>query len=208
MKNAMRLCLVLTSAATLFLGIDSSAHAGQKHIFYFNGVKLEKVGESGYNKIIQALKDDGFDVIYQPRYDDSMSVIDKVAKRTVKQVNDLIASGTPPEDITVSGYSFGSVISMFTALALNNPKINYVFIAGCPGGRARHFDIDYANIHGRVLSIHDKDDNKFKSCGDKISAASPYKEITIQSGKGHKGFRLPKYMDNWKKPMEAWINGQ
>jgi len=208
MKNTLRLCLVVTSAAALFFGINSSAQAGQKHLFYFNGVKLEKVGEDGYNEIIQSLKDDGFDVIYQPRYDDSMSVIDKEVQKTVKQVNDLIAAGTAPEDIIISGYSFGSVISMYTAIALNNPKINYAFIAGCPGHTARHFDIDYARINGRVLSIVDEDDDKFESCGDKISGASSYKEVTIQSGKGHKGFRIPRFMDNWKKPLEAWANGQ
>lgn len=206
MKKTLRLCLAITTAATLFCGINSLAHAGKKHLFYFNGVKLDIVGDDGYNTIIQSLKDDGFDVIYEPRYEDGMAVIDREVKKTVKHVNDLIAAGTLPEDIIISGYSFGSVISMYTALALNNPKINYVFIAGCPVHVKRHFDIDYANIHGRVLSIADKDDDKFGSCGNKISGASSYKEVMIQSGKGHKGFRLPKLMDNWKKPMEAWAN--
>jgi len=198
---------IAVSTLVLMFGVSGVAHAGDKHLFYMHGCCLEKVGEDDYNEIVNKLKKDGFKVHFETRYDDSVSAMQSFAEKITGQVKALIASGTAPEDITVAGFSLGSVISMLSAVAIDNPKVNYVLLAGCPGPNApRKFDIDFANIHGRVLSITDRDDDRFGTCGNKISNASEFKEITIETGSGHKGFRYSDYepMKAWKEPLEAW----
>lgn len=206
----MKLMIAVISVVILTTAAIGVADAGDKHLFYLNGCCLKKVGTTGYKAIVKKLEKDGFKVVFDARYDDSDAEVQSSAQKTADQVKALIAAGTPAEDITVSGYSLGSVITMYASIALDNPKVNYVLLAGCPVRTTRSFDIDYAKIRGRVLSIIDKDDDRFGSCGNRISGAAAFKEVTIQTGSGHKGFRLADSgaMKAWKEPLKAWTTGQ
>jgi hypothetical protein len=117
-----------------------------------------------------------------------------------------LAKGTAPEDITVSGYSLGSAITLFVSIAVANPKVNYVLLAGCPGIGARALDIDYAKVQGRVLAIVDAKDDRYGSCKARLPESVLQKEVTIDSGHGHAVFRLAdeKNMTLWKAPLENW----
>ena len=200
--------IILIGALVLFsASFGTTAFAGGKHLIYLNGCCLEKVGVSGYNTIVKKLKKDGFDVSFEPRYDDSSDSMDEVAQKTTAAVQALLASGTKPDDIVVAGYSLGSVIAMYSSLQLNNPNVRFVLLAGCPVHTPRHFAINYVNLHGKFLSIIDKYDDKFGSCGKNLSGATSFDEVTIDSGSGHKGFRLSSNYNykKWEKPMESWL---
>jgi hypothetical protein len=60
---------------------------------------------------------------------------------------------TAPEDITVSGNSLGSITTLFTAIKIAEPKVNYVLLAGSQlPSNPRKFRIDFTQVKGRVLS--------------------------------------------------------
>jgi hypothetical protein len=61
-----------------------------------------------------------------------------------------------------------------------------------------------------VLSIIDKGDDRFGSCGNKMTGAAAFKEITISTGHGHKGFRVDESSarNAWKEPLKAWTMGK
>jgi len=207
-KN-MRTFMAVMAVAALLAGFSGAAGAGDKHLFYVNGCCINNVGEEGYEAIVKKLRGDGLDVIFDMRYDDSEEQIQRDVRTIADKVKSMIAAGTAPGDITVSGYSLGSVTALFAAIAIADPGVNYVLLAGCPGANARSFDIDYAKVQGRVLSIIDSNDDRFGSCGSRISNAATFKEITIDSGLGHRVFRLPdsSTIDLWKKPMVNWAMG-
>lgn len=202
--------MAVFAVAALMAGFSGVARAGDKHMFYVNGCCIDKVGEEGYDAIVRKLRNDGLDVIYEVRTDDGDAQIQADVQRIADKVNSMIAAGTAPEDITVSGFSLGSVTAMFASITIANPKVNYVLLAGCPGPNARSFDIDYAKLQGRILSIVDANDDRFGSCGNRISGAATFREITIDSGLGHRVFRLPdsSTIDLWKAPLLNWTRGQ
>jgi hypothetical protein len=186
------------------------AQAGDKHFFYMHGCCLSRVGSGGYASIVREFGKSGLDVKYERRYDDSDEALQAFAQKIAGQVRALLAQGVPPEDITVSGYSIGSALSMYVAIALANPKINYVLFAGCPGSGARAFDIDYPKVQGRVLSIFDEGDDRFGSCKGLLPESVLKKELALSSGQGHMIFQnIHDFaLRLWKDPAEAWAKGQ
>ena len=206
MKN---LIAVIASAASIFcfLGVT---HAAEKHLFYIHGCCIDKTGSGAYTTIAKDLQGAGFNVVFDVRYDDSTAAIQAYSTKVAGQVKDLLAKGVAPEDITVSGFSLGSVTAMFASIEIANPKVNYVLLAGCPGKGARTFDIDYAKVQGRILSIVDVKDDRFESCKSRLPESALKKELEIDSGYGHVIFRYTndKAYKLWKEPLEAWAKGQ
>lgn len=186
------------------------AHAAERHLFYIHGCCIDKVGSGAYEDIAKSLVASGFRVTFDARRDDSDAEVRAYASKVAEQVKALLAGGTAPGDITVSGFSLGSVTAMHTAIQVSHPGVNYVLLAGCPGAGARRFDIDYAKVQGRVLSIVDTGDDRFGSCKGKLPESALRREVVLDSGKGHSVFR---YSDDasmklWKEPLEAWTRGQ
>jgi len=209
----MKTLITVMASAALMAGSLGIAHAADKHLFYINGCCVKgpsdpKVGV--YDTIVTELKNSGFNVVFALRYDDSEKNIQAEVARIADQVKNLLAKGTAPEDITVSGYSLGSVTTLFASIAIANPKVNYVLLAGCPGPGARKFDIDYAKVQGRILSIVDIKDDKFGSCATRVANAATFKEITLDSGEGHRVFFLTDKtnLKLWKEPLVTWAKGQ
>lgn len=180
-----------------------------KYLFWMHGISLEDRGPDSkrvknYEKIVETLASNGFFVITEHR---DPVVIEIYAKVIAKQVRELIKKGVPPQNITVSGYSQGSLIAAATSAELANPKINFGLVSGCTD----RYDLDYSNVKGRILSIVDKGDDGWFSCKDRINAKDAdveFKEVEILTGKGHKGFRIPKnkYMDQWQNLLFDWIS--
>jgi len=184
------------------------ALAAEKNLIYLHGCCIDKVGEHAYDPIIKTLKDDGFKVMFDLRKDDSTEAVHAYAKKVADHVKGLLAKGTAPEDITVAGFSLGSVTTMFASIEIANPKVNYVLLAGCPLTNKR--SIDYAKVQGNILSLVDAKDDRFGSCKSHLSESALKKEITFESGEGHKIFRLStdKAYKLWKEPLVAWAKGQ
>lgn len=192
------------------VGATGVAQAADRHLFYVHGCCIGQVGSAGYEEIVKDLQSSGFKVRFDLRTDDSDAEVKAYASRIAQQVKALLAGGAAPEDITVSGYSLGSVTAMEAAIRVANPKVNYVLLAGCPGPRARRFDIDYAKVQGRILSITDSGDDRFGSCKGKLPESALQREIVLDSGKGHPLFRLPDEgsVRLWREPLQAWAEGR
>lgn len=203
---------LMTAIAGIFLMACASGvvHAAEKHLFYIHGCCIDKVGGGAYEDIVKDLKGSGFNVVFDLRTDDSVGEVKAYAGKVADQVKNLLAKGTAPEDITVSGYSLGSVTSLYAAVAIANPKVNYVLLAGCPGQRARSFDLDYAKVQGRVLAVFDVKDDRFGSCKDKLPASVLQKEVAVDSGHGHQVFRYANEgsIKLWKEPLLEWSKGR
>ena len=207
------LIAVIVSAA-LITGYLGTAHAAEKRLFYLHGCCIKgkhdpKAGE--YETIVQKLKDSGLNVSFQLRTADINDSNDQAmayAAKIAEQVQDLLAKGTPPEDITVAGYSLGSRITLVASGLIANPKVNFVLLAGCPIKQT--IPIDYSRVKGRVLSIRDTKDDKFGSCDGRLPDGLTYKEIVLNSGEGHAVFRLSdeKYLKLWKEPLLNWTEGK
>jgi hypothetical protein len=206
------IAIIMTSMllATAALG---TAQAAEKHLFYMHGCCIKGKDDpkvKAYETIVQNLNEAGFKVAFDLRtadFGDNDSAVQAHAAKVADQVRTLLAQGVAPGDITVAGYSLGSMTALVTAGLIANPKVNVVLLAGCPINPAIKVSIDYAKIKGRVLSIYDVKDEKFGSCNGRLPEGVTSKEVVLNSGKGHSVFRLPdeKHMKLWKDPMLAWI---
>ena len=206
----MKKLIAMIAGITSVFGFAGACHAAEKHLFYIHGCCIDKVGGGAYETIAKDLRSAGFNVVFDLRNDDSTAAVQAYAAKVAGQVKDLLAKGTPPEDITVSGYSLGSVTTMFASIEIANPKVNYVLLAGCPGKGARSFDIDYGKVQGRILSLVDARDDRFESCKSRLPESALKNEVEFDSGYGHQIFRYTtdKAYKLWKEPLEAWAKGQ
>lgn len=201
-----RLSTIIAGLALVGISL-TAAHASEKHLFYSNGCCVNQSNVGGNDEIIaKELRKSGFNLVFQSRTDDSDASIQTEAVKIADQVKSLLANGTAPEDITVSGYSLGSAITLFASIAIANPKVNYVLLAGCPGSGARPFEIDYAKVQGRILSIIDTRDDRFGTCKKLLPENVLQKEVEFNSGYGHAVFRKTDSgnMKLWKEPLENW----
>jgi len=178
------------------------------YLFYMHGIKLEELGPDhrrtkAYNKILDELVNNGFQVFSEHR---EPVVIESYAIKIAEQVKSLLSKGVPARDITVSGYSKGSLIAQTVSGILQIPRINYVLLAGCTD----RYQVDHSKMKGKILSIYDKGDLRFFSCSSKINARKAgiiFREVSISSGRGHRVFRLShkKYIEMWVEPLMAWV---
>jgi hypothetical protein len=208
----MKTLVTAVASVVLYICTLGAVQASDKHLFYVHGCCVKDSGDpkvKDYETIVQKLKDSGFNVEWELRtadVGDNDAAVQAYAAQIADKVNALIAKGTKPENITVAGYSLGSMTSMVAAGLIGNPNINIVLLAGCPAGASIKVTIDYAKVKGRILSITDKGDDKFGSCNGKFAEGNTFKEVAIDSGKGHSAFRLTneKFMSQWLNPMLDW----
>lgn len=212
----MRKLVALISSAALMTSLVHTSNAAEKHLIYMQGCCVKQKNGAvakDYETIVQQLRDAGFNVFFELRTSDetdSDAQAQAYATKISDHVNGLLAKGTPPEDITVSGYSLGSMTALVASGLISNPKINYVSLAGCAVKVNIPVSIDYSRVSGRILSIVDNKDDKFGSCAGKFPNAAAFKEVTLDSGEGHKVFRLTDetHLKLWKDPLESWASGQ
>jgi hypothetical protein len=212
----MKSWIAVIASVALMTGSFGIAHAADKHLFYVHGCCVKDKDDpkvKAYEKIVQELRNSGFDVVFELRtadVGDSAPQVNAYATKIADQVRAMIAKGTAPEDITVAGYSLGSMTTLVTSALIDNPKVNFVLLAGCPIKPAIPVTIDYTKIKGRVLSITDTKDEKFGSCNGRLPEGITYKEIVLNSGEGHAVFRLTdeKNLKLWKEPLVAWTKGK
>jgi len=180
-----------------------------KYLFFMHGKIVEKkglparskkYGSYQYKDMLKALADKGFIVISEARgkgtdiYDYSSEI--------VGQVNGLISKGIPPRNITVSGFSKGGRMTAVVSSLSANKDVNYVILAGCRGSDISQYDL---HLNGRILSIYDKNDDRFGSCDELFTVGDESlvsNEIVLTTGKGHGVFYMPR--DEWIEPLVDW----
>ena len=150
--------------------IDADAH----YVLYLHGRIIEDAGirpthaEYGvyeYVAILDALAARGYKVISEVR--PSGAATAEFGPRVVDQVRQLIARGVPPSRITVIGFSKGGSLAILAAAALEEPEVNFVFLAAC-GEWVFDAGIE---VVGRVLSIYERSDAFGKSCSPLFDAS-------------------------------------
>ena len=179
-------------------------------IFYLHGRIVEDEGPRpvheyfglyDYPAIIAVLGADGAKVVSEVRasntnaYDYSTLIVD--------QIEALIEGGATPESITVVGFSKGGSIALFTSYKLARPEVNFVIIAACADWIS---DAPELTLHGHVLSIVESSDELAGSCKElaaRNADLSSFTELTIETGKRHGAFYLPRAI--WVEPLLAWI---
>lgn len=181
-------------------------------IFYLHGRIVEdegprpvheRFGLYDYPAIVDALGANGALVISEVR--ESGTKVDEYALTVVEIIEEMIAIGTGPEDITVVGFSKGGVIAIFTSHYLHHPEINFVFIAACADWIS---SAPQLLVSGNILSIYEESDALAGSCASLASRnenLSSFTELATSTGKEHGAFYLP--LDAWVEPLLDWIEG-
>jgi hypothetical protein len=186
--------------------VPSSPDESEKYIFYLHGSVEEGEGSTEkYEAAVDAIAESSATVISEVRGDTDPNAY---AEKLKGQVNTLISKGVPAKNITISGFSKGSIIALASAGAINNPNVNFVLLAGCSAFLNEKYGVDPTKAVGRFLSIYDSGDEKFESCDGIIKPSDKLKfeETDLDSGKGHKVFRIPKekFIEQWRDPLVDW----
>lgn len=221
----MVLLIFLTVLATLGCHGDTSPEAptrvvepvssNVKHLIYLHGKIIEDEGPNPthpvfgtyeYQEILDTFTAAGFQVSSDLRPAGTRPV--DAAKTTAQQVRRLLDEGVAANDITVVGFSKGGVIAVLTALELDRPTVNYVFIACCGPWLRDVFTTPDATIRGRMLSIHEASD-VVGSCSVLFAHAAPdavTAELQTDLGGGHGAFYRPH--PEWIDPVIRWARGE
>jgi len=163
----------------------------------------ERFGLYDYPAIVEALGADGATVEAEARK--SGTKAHEYAQIVVERIEDMIATGTAPEDITVVGFSKGGSIAIFTSYFLGHPDLNFVFIAACADWIS---SAPQLTVSGNIFSIYEESDALAGSCASLASRndnLSSFTELAISTGKEHGAFYLPR--DYWVEPLLDWIEG-
>ncbi len=186
----------------------------KRYLFYLHGKIIEDqgipavspdYGEYEYGAILEKLREYGFVVISEQRAKDTDS--DKYAERVKKQVQTLLESGAPPEQITVVGASKGAGIAILVSHLLQNEKMNFVIMAICDPVTVEDLQKNGISLYGNVLSIFDSADHLAGSCQGLFSFSegkglSKHDEIVLNVGTGHGVLFKP--LDEWVIPVVQW----
>jgi len=197
-----------TYAGNVISEVPDAPDASDKYIFYLHGSIEESEGETEkYEMAVNAIAESSATVIAEVRGNTDPNTY---AEKVKTQVNQLISKGVSASNITISGFSKGSIIALASSGVINNPEINYVLLAGCSIQLNEKYSIDPTKAAGRILSIYDSSDKKFGSCDGIVSSSDKvkYEEIELDSGKGHKVFRIPKdkFIEQWRDPLVDWAD--
>jgi len=212
-KNFISCLICLLYMNTSFAGdIVSEAptdpDSSGKYVFYLHGSAEEEDGETEkYATAVDAIAEGDATVISEVRGDTDPN---SYAEKIKSQVAHLLGKGVPAKNIYVSGFSKGAVITLASAGTINNPNINYILLAGCSEFLNEKYNVDPAKAVGRIFVIYDSEDEKYGSCDGTLTVSDKLKleETELDSGKGHKVFRVPKekFISQWRDPMLDWIN--
>jgi len=185
----------------------------QRYLIYLHGKIIEdqgprpthpRFGIYEYQEILDTFGAAGFEALSELRPPGSRPP--DVARTTASEVRQLLDRGVPAGDISVVGFSKGGAIAVLTALELENPQINFVFIACCGPWLDDVFKSPDQKISGRMLSIYEASDT-IGSCGalfEHASADSTTAEVELNLGNGHGAFYRPH--PEWIDPVIRWAS--
>jgi|SRR5689334_14733229 pimeloyl-ACP methyl ester carboxylesterase len=194
---------------TILATVPSKIDVRARYLFYLHGYIVEAgnirpvsptFGVYEYEQILKTFKRRGFIVISEARKKDPD--IEPYAHKVAAQVEQLLRGGVPPKQITVVGGSQGSWIAMLASTYLKNRELNFVLLSG---GAADDGLLDLVDLHGNVLSIHERSEDLPQSCEKfrtDATGISNWKEIELNTGLKH-GF-LFRPIKDWVEPTIAW----
>lgn len=194
---------------TVLKGVPANPDPNDSYLIYLHGAIIEtggmrpthpRFGRYEYASILQAFADRGFTVISEARPAGTRP--DVFSKRVVQQVQQLVDAGVPERQITVVGFSKGSVIAILASAEAYNPGINWVFQAGCGPWVDEMPDLV---PHGRVLSLYDRSDDLARSCRglfDRMPEGAVVDEQVLTLDTAHGAFYTPN--PSWVEPTIAW----
>jgi len=198
-------------AGELFTDFPTTIDANGKYVFYSHGFIVEgtnptpkhpRFGTYDFPAIKNALADGDFNLIAYHR--PAGTNAGKFAEKLQGDVKRLIAGGVPAENITLMGFSRGSMITAMASSGLAMPKLNTVIMAICSDWIASRPNLKLA---GRVLSVYETSD-RFGTCqalADQSPEITSFKEVAISTGKEHGAFFTPR--EAWLVPVMEWISG-
>lgn len=202
---------IATIALLAFIGGAAAASEADPLVYYLHGSIVEgddprpvhdRWGVYDYPFVVEALGSQGATVVSEHRAADTD--VNEYANGLAAEIKEQIASGVPPQNITVVGFSKGGAIAILVSGLLDEPDVRFVFLAACANWLTLHPDIV---PKGRILSIIEKSDRLGGSC-DSFAARNEnlgsYREISISTGKEHGAFYLPRAV--WIDPLLAWIH--
>ena len=188
----------------------SQKKESMKHIFYLHGMIIEvqgidavspQFGPYEYTTIVDSLKATGAEVHAEVRTE--KTDFNEFGKKISKEIDDLIAKGVSPSDITVIGASKGGMIAMYIS-DMNINKVNYVLLGSSSDYSRKNFDL---NLHGNILGIYEKSDavagNSYQYWIDKSTNATSFEQLQINTGLGHGFLYTPNKA--WLNPVKEWI---
>jgi len=199
-------------AGDIYIAFPETINVGEKYVFYSHGFIVEgtnptpvhpRFGTYDFPAIKAALSAPDFNLIayHRPAGTNPGEFADKLAG----DVKRLIAAGVAAQNITLMGFSRGSMITAMASSNLGMENLNTILMAVCGNWIGSRPDIKLA---GRVLSVYETSD-RFGTCqplvdhSDKITS---FKEIAISTGKEHGAFFTPR--KEWITPVLKWIAGE
>ena len=209
------LCFVRIATVLIILGGFSDAvRASDQEIYilYLHGRIVENKGTTpthaefglyDYPAIVEALGARGDTVISEARA--AGTTVDQYARKTIEDIEKLIADGVSPTQIVVVGFSKGGGIAIRVSELIAQPDIRYVLLASCAKWISNYPKL---RLTGSVLSMVETSDKMGISCNDLAERGDElisFKETTISTGKGHGAFYLPDSV--WLDPVLDWIHG-
>ncbi len=207
-----------TTAGTSAYGFPGTIDPAKRYLFYLHGKIIEDqglpavsdvYGEYEYDAILERLQSQGFVVISEQR--PKNSDVEIYARKTVEQINLLLAANVPPDQITVVGASKGAYIAAFVSNTLENSQMNFVLLGGCNSEMTGMLKQGQMYLYGNILAIYDSVDELAGSCQEMFSFSTgegigQYDEIVLNVGTGH-GL-LYKPLDEWIIPTVEWARGE
>jgi len=180
----------------------------QDYLIYLHGRIIEeeglrptspRFGVYEYEKILDAFAGRGFVVISEPRPRDAD--VGFWADKVAGQVRALRHAGVPPQRITVAGFSKGGGIALLAASKLEEPKVNFVILAGCSSWPSAAEEA----LQGRILSMIDASDDIASTCQktfDQAKGPLVHEEVVLKLGTGHGTFYRP---GDWLGQVVGWV---
>lgn len=206
---------ILFSSSFYLLFLSCQNPNEQYHVFFLHNRFLEthelnevhpQYGKVEYQKIIDAFEKENIKVISEKRIGNTDT--QEYARQISRQINNLISAGVPSEKITVIGTSKGGYIAQYVSTYLNNPNVNFVFIASFQESDIENFpEINYC---GNILTIFEKSDPFGVSAIQRKETSTceiqHFKEIELNNGLNH-GFIFQARAD-WIEPCLLWASGK
>ncbi len=208
-KNPLLLFIIMAALAT-----DCKPRpAADKHIFYLHGRIIEiqginavseQFGPYQYSTIVDSLENTGAIVHAEVRSADTD--FQQYCEKTSREIDQLVAGGVNPADITIIGASKGAMMAMLISHLNQNP-VNYVLL----GANSDYLEQTYDwNLRGNILGIYEKSDKiggkDYQYWIDRSPDAVSFQQLQIDTGLGH-GF-LYNPIPQWFQPAMTWAESQ
>jgi len=195
----------------IFAYVPATIDPGARYLIYLHGAIIEtqgvrpthpRFGVYEYQKILETFSERGFEVISEARPSGTDGMV--YAATVVDQVREILATGVPPDHVTVVGFSKGGGIAIAASSMLANDDVNFVFMAACNPWLDSHPEIV---ARGRLLSIRESSDDLVGSCEgffERSPSPNDHVEIVLELGGGHGAFYRPN--PEWVEPVVKWAS--